>query len=141
MVFKRKFFLDLTGDDTEKQKPVEVAPVKAAPQQSLPPEPAVPPQGAPAPEAAASPETVPAEAAMAAASASDVVPEAEGMVLTTAEAIAAELAAAQANRPAPSKATFAPECVAAGGALPRRRRLAGANLGTFKEMAKGMMRS
>jgi hypothetical protein len=29
----------------------------------------------------------------------------------------------------------------AGGATPRRRRSAGANLGAFKEMAKGMMRS
>jgi hypothetical protein len=64
-----------------------------------------------------------------------------GPVLTTAEAIAAELAATQANRPAPSKATFAPECLAPAGGLPRRRRLAGANLGVFKEMAKGMMRS
>ena len=68
-------------------------------------------------------------------------PVAEGQVLTTAEAIAAELAAAQANRPAPSQATFSPDCLAPSGALPRRRRLAGANLGVFKAMAKGMMRS
>jgi hypothetical protein len=64
-----------------------------------------------------------------------------GSSLTTAEAIAAELAAAEALRPAPSLATFAPECVTAGGATPQRRRLPGANLAVFKEMAAGMMRS
>ena len=52
-----------------------------------------------------------------------------------------ELAAAQAIRPAPSLATFAPDCVTAGGALPQRRRRAGANLAGFKEMAEGMMKS
>jgi hypothetical protein len=61
--------------------------------------------------------------------------------LTTAEAIAAELAAAEALRPAPSMATFAPECVTAGGATPMKRRSPGANLAVFKEMAAGMMRS
>ena len=60
---------------------------------------------------------------------------------TTAEAIAAELAAAEALRPAPSLATFAPDCVTAGGATPMKRRTPGANLGVFKEMAAGMMRS
>ena len=38
-------------------------------------------------------------------------------------------------------ATFAPECVTAGGATPMKRRTPGANLGVFKEMAAGMMRS
>jgi hypothetical protein len=61
--------------------------------------------------------------------------------MTTAEAIAAELAAAEALRPAPSLATFAPDCITPGGAMPVRRRTAGANLGVFKEMAAGMMRS
>ena len=124
MVFKRKFFLDLSGDDAK--KPVEVAPVKPAPEKAA---------VAPAPEPPADP------AAVAPTPTPSAPPADQGRVLTTAEAIAAELAAAQANRPAPSKATFAPECVAAGGAQPRPRRLAGANLGTFKEMAKGMMRS
>jgi hypothetical protein len=62
-------------------------------------------------------------------------------VRTTAEEIAAQLAAEAANRPAPTFSTFAPECVVPGGATPRRRRKAGANLGAFKEMAKGMMKS
>jgi hypothetical protein len=134
MVFKRKFFLDLSGDDAK--KPVEVAPVKPVTEK--------PAQGqaegagkgkaAVAPEPAATTAPAPATATASAASGA-------GPVLTTAEAIAAELAAAQANRPAPSKATFAPDCLAPSGGLPRPRRLAGANLGVFKEMAKGMMRS
>ncbi len=127
MVFKRKFFLDLSGGDAK--KPVEVAPPKPAQQKAAQvQEPAVAKATPVAATAPASPAPVPAAGG-------------EGRVLTTAEAIAAELAAAQANRPAPSKATFAPDCLAPSGALPRRRRLAGANLGTFKEMAKGMMRS
>ena len=58
-----------------------------------------------------------------------------------ADRFAAELAAAQAERPAPSLVTFAPDCVTAGGAVPMRRRRAGANLAGFKAMARGMMKS
>ena len=57
---------------------------------------------------------------------------------TTAEAIAAELAAAQAARPAVSNATFAPDCLTPGGALPQRRRRGGANLAGFRGMASGL---
>ena len=59
-------------------------------------------------------------------------------MVTTAEAIAAELAAEQAARPARSESTFAPECVSAGGALPMRRRRGGANLAGFRSMASGL---
>ena len=55
--------------------------------------------------------------------------------LTTAEAIAAELRAAQEARPAQTFITFAPERVSAGGALPMARRKGGANLAGFKAMA------
>ncbi len=61
-----------------------------------------------------------------------------GAVQTTAEAIAAELAAEQAARPVQTDSTFAPECVTAGGALPMRRRRAGANIAGFRDMASGM---
>ena len=61
--------------------------------------------------------------------------------LTTAEAIAAELRAAQEALPAPSMATFAPECLNPANALPSRRRLAGANLAGYKAMAAGMFRN
>ena len=130
MVFKRKFFLDLSGSDAK--KPVEVAPVKPVPEKPAQGQ----AEGAGKGKAAVAPEPATATATTPASAPSGTAP-----VLTTAEAIAAELAAAQANRPAPSKATFAPDCLAPSGVLPRRRRLAGANLGVFKEMAKGMMRS
>jgi hypothetical protein len=61
--------------------------------------------------------------------------------LTTAEAIAAELRAAQDAMPAPSNATFAPDCLNPANAVPTARRRAGANLGGFKTMAKGMFKS
>jgi hypothetical protein len=122
MVFKRpKFFLDLGGGEGN-DPPALVAPPKAAPK----------PEAKLAPQAAEAQPTAPAEADVS-------LPPVSG--LTTAEAIAAELAAAEALRPAPSLATFAPDCVTAGGATPMKRRSPGANLGVFKEMAAGMMRS
>jgi len=122
MVFKRpKFFLDLGGGEGN-DPPALVAPPKAEPKSDA----------KLAPQAA---EAQPSTAAEAEAS----LPPVSG--LTTAEAIAAELAAAEALRPAPSLATFAPDCVTAGGGTPMKRRTPGANLGVFKEMAAGMMRS
>lgn len=125
MVFKRpKFFLDLGGGEGN-QPPAVVAPPKAEAK----------PAAKAAPQAA---EVMPA--ASAAPAAAEATPQPVSG-LTTAEAIAAELAAAEALRPAPSMATFAPDCVTAGGATPMKRRSPGANLGVFKEMAAGMMRS
>jgi hypothetical protein len=136
MLFKRKFFLDLSGGEAEPQ-PVVVAPVK---------QPA--PEAEAAPVAPAPPTLVVAFSAPGRETPANEVPAAAqagetpaAPVLTTVEAIAAELAAAQAERPAPSLTTFAPDCVTAGGAVPMRRRLAGANLAGFKAMAKGMMKS
>ena len=124
MVFKRpKFFLDLGGGEGN-NPPVVVAP----------------PEAEPAPETTVSPQAAEAQPSAAAASEAEAsTPPVSG--LTTAEAIAAELAAAEALRPAPTLATFAPDCVTAGGATPMKRRTPGANLGAFKEMAAGMMRS
>lgn len=129
MLFKRKFFLDLSGGEAE-PKPAVVAPVRQTT-----------PEPEEEPRAAVSTLSAPAAApvAVAAPAAADAAPAASS--LTTAEAIAAELAAAQAERPAPSLSTFAPECVTAGGAVPMRRRKAGANLAGFKAMAQGMMKS
>lgn len=125
MVFKRpKFFLDLGGGEGN-APPVVVAPPKAEPK----------PEATSAPQTAASTAAPTAMAAVAEGT-HQPVPG-----FTTAEAIAAELAAAEALRPAPSLATFAPDCVTAGGATPMKRRTPGANLGVFKEMAAGMMRS
>ena len=61
--------------------------------------------------------------------------------LTTAEAIAAELRAAQEAMPAPSNATFAPDCLNPVNAVPTARRRAGANLAGFKTMGKDMLKS
>ena len=126
MVFNRKgnFFLNL--DEKAPEKPVSVAPVAA-------PKPEAKASAAkPAAKAEAKPTAATAPAAPAAPSAS------AGKVLTTAEAIAAELAASQAARPAASDATFSPECLVPGGALPMRRRRGGANLAGFRSMAGGL---
>jgi cell pole-organizing protein PopZ len=119
MVFnlKGKFFLNL--DEKAPQTAAVVAPVAAAPAKA-------------AVKAEAATATRPAPAA------AEPAPAAGTNVLTTAEAIAAELAAADAARPAISNATFAPDFVTAGGALPMRRRTGGANLAGFKAMAGSM---
>lgn len=130
MVFKNKFFLDL-GSDGEQQAPATIAPPSAKPD-------------AKANGKAAAKVKAPAASSEAATSAPAAVAEAPATPvtsLTTAEAIAAELAAAQASRPAPTLATFAPDNVTAGGALPRRRRRGGADLGGFREMARSMLSS
>ena len=67
--------------------------------------------------------------------------EASASTLTTAEAIAAELRAAQEAMPAPSNATFAPDCLNPINAVPMVRRSAGANLAGFKTMGKEMLKS
>ena len=133
MVFNRKasFFLDL---GSEGAKPAKVAIAEAKPDPNEPEA----SQGAPiqvglglsgatsATATAASP--APAVASSAAAP-------------TTAEAIAAELRAAQEALPPPSNVTFAPDCLNPANALRSRRRLAGANLASYKAMASGMFRN
>jgi hypothetical protein len=132
MLFKPKFFLDLGGGEGD-QKPAVVAPTKPAAVAPAKTEPAQAEPAKPEPAKAASAPVVQAEAASAPALSSPSV--------TTTEAIAAELAAAQANRPAPSLATFAPDCLTPGGGLPQRRRRGAADLAGFKAMAQSMMRS
>ena len=133
MVFKPKFFLNLSGAD--QQQPVIVAPTRPLEDEDT--------AAATAPAASLPVLTIPAAAGSPAA-AQAALPQAGAAPLsslTTAEAMAAELAATQAARPAPSKVTFSPDRVTAGGATPMARRTGGANLAGFKEMAKGMMRS
>ena len=127
MVFNRKgsFFLNL--DDKAPTQAAQVAPIRA-----------------PEPEAKAEQTSTPVVmAATAVAAAADPSPATPApapssgvtTALTTAEAIAAELRAAQEARPAQTFITFAPERVSAGGALPMARRKGGANLAGFKAMA------
>lgn len=122
MVFNRKgsFFLELDGKAAE--TPVTVAPVAEKPAKA---------------EKAAKTEAKVAVKAPAAAK-TEAAAAPSGAMQTTAEAIAAELAAEQAARPVQTDSTFAPECVTAGGALPMRRRRAGANIAGFRDIASGM---
>ena len=126
MVFNRKgsFFLNL--DEKAPAAPAAVAPV-AKPSKAA--------ETAQSKSAAPVKGTAKAEAPVAEPPAAAAP---RGKVLTTAEAIAAELAAEQAAKPAATLSTFAPECVTAGGALPMRRRRGGANLAGFRSMAGGL---
>jgi len=121
MVFNRKgsFFLNL--DDKAPTQAAQVAPMRA-----------------PEPEAKADKVSTTVAVAVAAAAAEPSTATsapAPSTGVTTAEAIAAELRAAQEARPAQTFVTFAPERVSAGGALPMARRKGGANLAGFKAMA------
>jgi len=125
MVFNRKasFFLDL---GSEGAKPARVAIAAEAPKAA--------PSAAPVPAA-----TV--KTAAGAAAPDPAVSAAAAPSLTTAEAIAAELRAAQEAMPPASTVTFAPEALNPANAVPSRRRRAGANLAGFKTMASGLFRS
>ncbi|MEB3316532.1 MAG: hypothetical protein VKO39_00090 [Cyanobacteriota bacterium] len=137
---KQKFFLDLTETQAEGKDAkagqgttakVILAPPVAAPAAATP---------ATAAAAAAAVASAP-PAAVVAPTEAGPAEVATAPARTTAEEIAAQLAAEAASRPAPTFSTFAPDCLAPGAATPRRRRKAGANLGAFKEIAKGMMKS
>lgn len=129
MIFKpKKFFLNLDKDAAA--KPAVVAPVAATPAKDK----GAKGKAATAEAAAAVAAPVDDASPAAAAATTSAAP-----VLTTAEAIAAELRLEQENRPAPSVITFSPERLTPSGALPRARRRAGANLGMFKQMASGML--
>jgi len=134
MFFKRKesFFLDLgneagTSADAGPGAPAP-APVTLAVR-----EPEAAPPASPSP---AAPSAVQAPAPAAPAPSAAAKP-----MVTTAEAIAAELRAAQEARPAPSSATFAPDCLNPANAINRSRRTAGANLAGFKAMASELFKS
>jgi hypothetical protein len=143
MFFKSKFFLDLSGGkDDQPAAPAVVAPVKekAAPAMAEAPKPARATVSV-APVAQSPTASEPAKAAAEPAAAAAPAAPAASSSLTTAESIAAELAAAQANRPAPSLATFAPEALVPGGATPQRRRSGGANLAGFKAIARSFVKN
>jgi hypothetical protein len=149
MIFKPKFFLDLSGDSekaSEQPAAVVVAPVreKAAPAKVEVSKPAqVALKVAPAASAAPAPAVSASELPSAAVepTAGTAATPAASAAPTTAEAIAAELAAAQANRPAPSLTTFAPEALVPGGANPQRRRRGGANLAGFRAIARSFVKN
>lgn len=130
MLFNRKpaFFLDLGSEGATPAK-VAIAEPKPSAAKAAEPKAAVALTANPAPAPTAEP------------SSQQSSQQSSQPSLTTAEAIAAELRAAQEALPAPSLATFAPECLNPANALPSRRRLAGANLAGYKAMASGMFRN
>ena len=132
MVFNRKasFFLDL---GSEGATPAQVAIAEAKP------DPSEPEASQAATFQIGIGSSTPAAAAAAAATPASPAPA--GSAPTTAEAIAAELRAAQEALPPPSNVTFAHDCLNPANALPSRRRLAGANLAGYKAMASGMFRN
>ena len=129
MVFNKKGFFLVLEDGSKPSAPaVTVAPAKEAP------------AAKPAAKAKAAQSAAAAQPAQKAASApADNQPK--GPSLTTAEAIAAELAAAEAARPAVTLSTFAPEALQAGQALRPQRRRPGANLKGFRSMAADLFKS
>ena len=65
----------------------------------------------------------------------------EASTLTTAEAVAAELAAAEAAKPEVKLVNFAPEALSPGNAVRSGKRRPGSNLSGFREMASELFKS
>ncbi|MFM7454840.1 MAG: hypothetical protein ACKO1V_12910 [Cyanobium sp.] len=140
MFFKRKesFFLDLGNEAGQSAAAGQAAPAPA-PVQVAVREPAS--AASAAPVAAPATARTEARADVKAGSAAAAAAAPAKPMLTTAEAIAAELRADQEARPAPSSATFAPDCLNPANAIASRRRTAGANLAGFKALAADLFKS
>ena len=149
MVLNRKgFFLEL-GDhqakapETKSEAKQEKA--ESAPESS---QPAAAPAPAPVKEVAPAPveEVAPAPVAVAAESKTDTTAESAEVEskakpsLTTAEAIAAELAAADSARPEVELVTFAPEALQPGNSIRPGKRRPGNNLAGFRSMATDLFK-
>ena len=132
MLFNKKgFFLELEQDSTPPSTPAEtVAPVRTEAVEET--------KTAKTPPVAEAVKPTPAEAP--APQAVDK-PKAKGPSLTTAEAIAAELAAAESARPAVTMTTYAPNALQPGNGLRPQRRRQGANLKGFRSMASELFKS
>lgn len=139
MLFNNKgFFLEL-GDGSEPSAPAAiVAPVREATEDEQ--------------ETKTEPEAKPAQLAVAAAAPVETVKQtptaatpapsqAKKPSLTTAEAIAAELAAAESARPEVKLTTFAVDALQPGNALRPQKRRPGANLSGFRSMASDLFKS
>lgn len=99
------------------------------------------------PEPAAAPVVVtesseisPEEPVVAPAAVPQSAPVSENATQTTAEAIAAELAAADQARPAVTMATFAPDNLLPGTGLMARRRKPGASMSGFRSIASDLFK-
>ena len=145
MVLNRKgFFLEL-GDHQAKAAETKPEPkqvkVESAPESSQP-------AAAPVEEIAPAPaeEIAPAPVAIAAASQTDTTAKGAEVEtkakpsLTTAEAIAAELAASDSARPEVELVTFAPEALQPGNSIRPGKRRPGNNLAGFRSMATDLFK-
>ena len=134
MVFNSNKGFFLTLDDAAAPATLEL------PQQEAPETEEAPVEAAAV--AASEPSVVTKPSAPAAVSADK--PEASSQAaasLTTAEAIAAELAAAEAARPAVTYSTFAPSNLMPGSGLRQRSRRPGAALKSFRGIAQDLFKS
>ena len=152
MVFNRNKGFFLTLDDAAAPATLEVPQKEASQEKQATPEPSVAsttleapkptaaaPAPAAAPKAALAPKAAPVAKAVAEPKGEDRPQSSSGM--TTAEAIAAELAAADASRPAVTYTTFAPSNLAPGGGLRQRSRRPGAALKSFRGIAQDLFKS
>ena len=85
-------------------------------------------------------EISPEEPVVAPTAVTQSAPVSENATQTTAEAIAAELAAADQARPAVTMATFAPENLLPGTGLMSRRRKPGASMSGFRSIASDLFK-
>ena len=152
MVFNRNKGFFLTLDDAAASATLEVPQKEASQEKQATPEPSVAsttleapkptaaaPAPAAAPKAALAPKAAPVAKAVAEPKGEDRPQSSSGM--TTAEAIAAELAAADASRPAVTYTTFAPSNLSPGGGLRQRSRRPGAALKSFRGIAQDLFKS
>jgi len=137
MVFNRNKGFFLTLDDAAAPATLELPQQEVVANKEAPAEAPVAQAevsvASPAPSAAGKPSAV-----------SDVKAEASSQPaasLTTAEAIAAELAAAEATRPAVTYSTFAPGNLVPGGGLRQRSRRPGAALKSFRGIAQDLFKA
>ena len=99
-----------------------------------------PEPAAPVAVAVSAPSEISQEPVVASEAVSQPAPVSENATQTTAEAIAAELAAADRSRPAVTMATFAPENLLPGTGLMARRRKPGASMSGFRSIASDLFK-
>ena len=144
MVFNRNKGYFLTLDDAPAPATLELTQSEAPAEEDTAVEApaAVAEAAAPAPTAVAKPAATakPAAPEAVAESKAEASPQPAASI-TTAEAIAAELAAAEAARPAVTYSTFAPANLMPGGGLRPRSRRPGAALKSFRGIAQDLFKS
>ena len=142
MVFNRNKGFFLTLDDAADPATLEVPQKEASQEKQATPESSVATTTLEAPKPTATapaPKAAPVAKAVAEPKGEDRPQSPSGM--TTADAIAAELAAADASRPAVTYTTFAPSNLAPGGGLRQRSRRPGASMKSFRGIAQDLFKS